>query len=126
MEKSISVILVLVGLIHLVPVTGVLGSERLLALYGERIEDPNLLILMSHRSVLFGLLGLFLISAAWKPEWQVAALIAGLVSMLSFVILARLTGNYNASINKVVWVDLVASVALLAASVLYWLKHRIV
>lgn len=101
-----------------------LGSERLLALYGLPIQDPNLLILMSHRSVLFGLLGAFLIAAAWKPDLQVAAFIAGLVSMLSFVVLARLTGNYNASINKVVWVDVIASVALLAALVLYYLKHR--
>lgn len=115
----------LVGLINLVPVLGVLGSERLLALYGQPIQEPNLLILMSHRSVLFGLLGVFLIAAAWKSEWQVAAFIAGLVSMLSFVVLARLTGNYNASINKVVWVDVIASVALLAASVLYCLKHRL-
>jgi hypothetical protein len=125
LEKIISVILVLVGLINLVPVLGVLGSERLLALYGLPIQESNLLILMSHRSVLFGLLGVFLIAAAWMPEWQVAAFIAGLVSMLSFVILARLTGNYNSSINKVVWVDVIASVALLAASVLYCLENQI-
>ena len=123
MEKSISVILVVVGLINLVPLSGVLGSERLLGLYGLPIQEPNLLILMSHRSILFGLLGVFLIAAAWKPEWQVAAFIVGLVSMLSFVVLARLTGNYNDSINKVVWVDIIASVALLAASVLYYIKH---
>ncbi len=112
----------LVGLINLIPLTGVLGSERLFALYGLPMKDPNLLILMTHRSVLFGLLGMFLITAAWKLEFQVVAFFAGLVSMISFILLAKLIGNYNTSIKKVVWIDVIGSIALLIAWILYYIK----
>ena len=62
MEKVVTGLLILVGIIHLLPVSGVLGVERLAVLYGITLEEPNLEILMRHRSVLFGLLGLFLLS----------------------------------------------------------------
>ncbi len=59
MEKVITGLLVLVGIIHLLPVFGVLGVERLAALYGISLGEPNIEILMRHRAILFGLLGLF-------------------------------------------------------------------
>lgn len=123
LESIISVILVVVGFINLIPAIGLLGSEKLLALYGLTIEDSNMLILMSHRSVLFGVLGVGIIISAWNQEFQVIAFITGLVSMLSFVLLARLIGNYNVFINKVVWVDVIASFALVVAWSLYYLKQ---
>ena len=60
MQKAISILLVIVGIIHLLPVSGVLGAERLSALYGLSFQEPNIAILMRHRAVLFGLLGVFL------------------------------------------------------------------
>jgi len=57
MRLLISAMLIVVGVIHLLPLSGVLGSARLGALYGVPIDDPNLEILMRHRAVLFGLLG---------------------------------------------------------------------
>jgi|LakMenEpi03Aug12_release.lakeMendotaPanAssembly.Ray.scaffolds.fasta_scaffold1717707_2 hypothetical protein len=120
LEKFIAVILILVGFINLIPVSSVLSSEKFFALYGIPVEEPNLLIIMSHRAILFGLLGIFLIVAAWRTELQPAAFIAGLISMLSFIILAKLIGNYNTFINKVVCVDAVASVMLLIATILYY------
>ena len=78
-----SAALVIVGIIHLLPVTGFLGVSRLSALYGIAFEDPNLAILMRHRAVLFGLLGLFLIYAAFRPALQLLALIAGFLIYLN-------------------------------------------
>jgi hypothetical protein len=112
--------LLLAAIIHLLPLAGVLGHERLATLYGIDAADPNLSILLRHRAVLFGLLGAFLLVAAFRPGWQAAAFVAGLVSVVSFLLLAWSTGGYNALIGRVVAADLVALVALLAGAVAWW------
>ena len=104
--------LVIVGLIHILPVSGALGSERLAALYGLSFDEPNIAILMRHRAILFGLLGLFLVLAAFRPAFQTAALIGGFVSVVSFLYLAWSTGNYNSQVGRVFAADLVALVCL--------------
>ncbi len=83
MRNLISAMLIVVAVIHLMPLSGVLGSERLSALYGIRLDEPNLAILMRHRAVLFGLLGVFLLYAASRPAFQLAAFIAGFVCILA-------------------------------------------
>lgn len=67
MSYLISAMLVVVAIIHLLPLPGVLGSERLAALYGLSFDELNLAILMRHRAVLFGLLGVFFLVAAFRP-----------------------------------------------------------
>jgi hypothetical protein len=123
MEKVVTVLLVLVGIIHLLPISGVLGAERLGALYGVALDDVNLVILMRHRAVLFGLLGLFIIYAAFRPHLQVLALLAGLVSVVSFMAFAWSAGTYNDAIRKVFMVDIVALVALGIAATIYVLRR---
>lgn len=119
MEKVITGLLVLVGIIHLLPVSGVLGVERLAALYGISLGEPNIEILMRHRAILFGLLGLFLVYAAFQPSLQTLAIIAGLVSVVSFIAIAWSVGGYNESVRKVVIADIIAIVALVAAGVIH-------
>ncbi|MFN9979701.1 MAG: phosphopantetheine adenylyltransferase, partial [bacterium] len=87
------------------------------------ITDPNLEILMRHRAVLFGMLGAFLIYAAFRPGLQLAALIAGAVSVISFVVIAVLVGGYNTGIARVVTADIVAVVCLLIGAFTYWKDH---
>jgi hypothetical protein len=70
--------LIVAGLIHLLPLPGVLGSERLTTLYGLSFSESNLAILMRHRAVLFGLLGVVLIVAAFRPMLRTLAFLAGL------------------------------------------------
>jgi len=119
MEKIITALLVLVGIIHLLPAVGVLGAERLSGLYGVSLDDSNLVILMRHRAVLFGLLGLFIVYAAFKPSLQPLAFLAGFVSVISFLAIALSVGGYNNAIAKVVIADVVAVIALCVALVLY-------
>ncbi|MGH8105377.1 MAG: hypothetical protein ACREO2_03610, partial [Arenimonas sp.] len=95
MRHLITIMLVIVAIIHLLPLSGVAGSEKLSTLYGLDFSEPNLSILMRHRAVLFGVLGVFFAFAAFKPAYQPLALIAGFVSVLSFLWLAWSTGNYN-------------------------------
>ena len=124
MRHLVSAMLLVAAVIHLLPLPGVLGAERLAALYGFAVGDPNLEILMRHRAVLFGLLGAFLAVAAFRPELQVAALIAGFVSTLAFVGLAWSTGGYNAAIARVVTVDLVALACLVVGAGARWRLRR--
>ena len=112
MRYLVTATLLVVAVIHLLPVSGVLGSERLAALYGLAINEPNLAILMRHRAVLFGLLGLFFLFAAFRPPLQTAAFIAGFVSVASFLWLAWSVGGYNAQVARVFMVDIVALVCL--------------
>jgi hypothetical protein len=108
MRYLVSATLVVAAIIHLLPLSGVLGSERLAALYGLNVSEPNLAILMRHRAVLFGLLGAFLAIAAFRPALQSMAFTAGLVSVASFLWLAWSIGGYNAQIARVVTADVIA------------------
>ena len=119
MRHIVTVLLVLVGIVNLLPLAGVLGAPQLESLYGVAISEPNLVLLLRHRAVLLGLVGALLIYAAGRPAHRPAAIIAALVSMLSFVALAALA-EYNAYIHTVVVVDVVASLALALAGFLQW------
>lgn len=119
MDHLIAAMLVVVAIIHLLPVAGALGSARLGALYGIPFDEPNLAILMRHRAVLFGLLGAFILYAAFQSDYQPAALIGGFVSVLSFLYLARSTGSYNTRISRVCTADIIALACLIIGSVAY-------
>ncbi len=119
MRHLISAMLVVVAIIHLLPLSGVLGGARLAALYGTAFDEPNLAILMRHRAVLFGLLGAFLLYAAFRPDLQPIAFIAGCVSVLSFLYLAWSVGGYNAQLGRVLAADLVALVCLVIGMAAY-------
>lgn len=115
MQTLSSICLIIAAVIHLLPTLGMLGATQLNTLYQLDFSEPNLAILMRHRAVLFGLLGAFLMWAAFKPELQWIAIVAGLVSVISFLILALGTGNYNPALAKVVKADWIALFALLVA-----------
>ena len=119
MRYLISVSLIITGIIHLLPISGVLGADKLAMLYGTAFDDPNLAILMRHRAVLFGLLGTLFVVAAFKPTFQPLAFVFGFVSVLSFLWLAWSTGNYNIHIDRIVFADLVALGSLVVGSASY-------
>lgn len=112
MEKIISGILILVGLSNFYPAVGILSAEMLSSLYKVDIPNNDIHILLRHRAVLFGLSGAFIIYSAFKPELQWWAVVVGLVSMLSFIALALLVGNYGSAIRQVIIADVIASVGL--------------
>ncbi len=124
MRTLVAAMLIIVAVIHLLPLSGVLGSARLSALYGIAFDEPNLAILMRHRAVLFGLLGAFLLYAAFRPVFQPAAFIAGFASVLSFLYLAWSVGGYNAQVGRVFTADIIALVCLIiGASAYAWLSR---
>jgi len=123
-NKVVPAILVVVAVIHALPITGVLGAGKLSQLYGITIDDPNLVLLLRHRAVLFGLLSAFLAYAAVRPDLQGIALVAGLVSVVSFLLLAPPTGSLTPGIVTVVRADWVALVLLLAGAAVHVAAHR--
>ncbi|GAA1212292.1 hypothetical protein [Pseudonocardia alaniniphila] len=121
MEIAVVVILLVAGLINGLPVIGVAGAGRLARLYGLTMADPDLLVLMRHRALLLGLLGAALVGAAFVPGWRAPAMVAGLVSMLAFVVLARAAPGPK--IRTTAIVDVALSAALAVALVLHLLPH---
>ncbi|MCJ0763970.1 phosphopantetheine adenylyltransferase [Variovorax terrae] len=124
MRYFIAATLLLTGIIHLLPLSGVAGPERLSALYGIPVAEPNLEILLRHRAVLFGLLGAFLVYAAFCPQYQAIGFVAGLASVVSFVLLAVAVGGYNAPLARVVFADMLALVLLVAGGAALLLSRR--
>ena len=117
MKVFVTAALLLAGLINLAPVIGVISANQLEGMYGIPIENSDLVILMRHRAILFGLLGAFIIYSASRESLQSLACIAGLVSMISFIVLAYAAGGYGEALNKVIIADVVGSVALIAVLV---------
>ena len=116
MKLLIALALAAVGIVHLVPASGLFGNAALAKLYGVAIASPDLEILMRHRAVLFGIVGCLLVAAAFVPRLQLVALLAGLISITSFLLIAGTVGDYGPAIARVVRVDIAALVALLVAS----------
>jgi hypothetical protein len=115
MRYVIMTMFIIVAIIHLLPLSGVLGAQQLATLYGMTLDDPNLLILLRHRAVLFGLLGCFFLYAAFVPAVQNLALIAGFISVVSFLWIAWSAGVYNPQLARVFTADVIALVCLVIA-----------
>lgn len=110
-ELSLGFALASAGVVHLLPVVGVLSARRLRALYGVNVDDAVTLLLLRHRALLFGILGAAFVAAAFVSAWRVGAGVVALFSMLSFVVLAKDSASIPA-IRRIVRIDLVLSAML--------------
>lgn len=110
------------SVINLLPTIGVVGPHRLQSLYGIDITEPNLLLMMQHRAVLFGLVGGILGGSIWWKQWRPLSFAAGLLSMGSYMLLGYSSSpslkDFNAHIQRVFWIDAVGVVVLGSAAVL--------
>ena len=118
MGKAITFCLVVDGLINFGPVIGVISAQKLESAYSVTLAGNDLAILMRHRALLFGILGAFILYSAFNPFYQPAAMIMGGVSMVGFALLVLGTGGYNEAVGKVLFIDILGIMFLLAAVVL--------
>jgi hypothetical protein len=110
-------LLVLVGLVNAVPgLVGTLSVERAAAAYGIAADSPDLAVVLRHRGVLLLIVGLGLIVAPWWPEIRPAAIVAGVISMASYVAIALAKPDLGRPLRKVMWVD-VGALGLVAVAV---------
>jgi hypothetical protein len=121
MRYFISALFILAGLIKITPVIGVLGAELLQRLYQMPFDGLDLLLLMRHRAVLFGVVGGLLLVAAFRPALRTLAGTIGLISIVSFLMLALPLQEHGAALQRVFWADVVAGAAL---SLALWLARR--
>lgn len=122
-KTAITVLFLIVGLINFIPVIGVISADQLTRLYGITLSDNNLIILLQHRALLFGIVGAFIIYAAFNPAVQPFAFVAGFISMLGFILIAWKTGGYNQELAKIITMDIIALVLLLIALIIFLLKQ---
>ncbi len=122
MEKAITFCLVVVGLINFLPVIGFFSTQALESAYSVTLAGNDLAILMRHRALLFGILGAFILYAAFYPPYQPAAMIMAGASMIGFALLVLGIGEYNEAVAKVLFIDVIGILALLAAVLL---KYRV-
>jgi hypothetical protein len=123
-EQAITALMLVVAAIHLVPIGGFFGARRLSALYGIDVADPTLEILMRHRAVLFGILGVFFTYAAFTPAVRPIAFVAAAASLASFFFLAFSASEISPPIRKIVIGDVAAAVCLAGAIALYVIKSE--
>ena len=117
-HKLVAAVLGVAAAIHVLPSVGVIGEGTLSRLYGADVADPNVVLLLRHRAVLFGLLGVGLAVAALRRAWHAVALAVALVSTATFIALAWATPGRTAQIDRVVLVDVVVVVLLAIAMVI--------
>jgi hypothetical protein len=119
MEKRfITGVLLATSLIHLLPLAGVVGAPALSRAYGVEIIDPTELVLLRHRAVLFGVVGVGFLVAAFRREWQLTAIVVALVTTSTFVLLAAFTTGITEQLTRVAVVDAVAVVLLVVAGII--------
>jgi hypothetical protein len=121
MRKLIAPLFAIAAVINFLPVIGVVGAERLESLYGMAFSDPNLIVLMRHRALLFGVVAGLLAAAVFRPALRMAAGTVGLISMVGYLLLAWPPQVHSGALQRVFWVDVVGCVALTLA---LWLSRR--
>lgn len=118
MRTLVVVLYLVAAIVNLLPGLGVLSAARMEAFYGVPIRSPDLEILMRHRAIVLAIVGALLAVAAFHVPLRPAALVAGLVSMVSFIVIAAAVGDYGAPLRRVAVVDLLATIALVLGAVL--------
>lgn len=114
--RVITGLYLLCGFINFFPVLGVTGKARLEALYGASLSSPDLVMLMQHRALLFGVLGGIMLYAAFRPVYRGLAAVGGMISMVGYEILYLLGPRSNPALEKVALID-AAAILLLAIAI---------
>lgn len=123
MELLFRICLFTAGIINALPAILAFFPSKMANSYGIALPDANYELLLRHRAVLFGMVGGWMIYAAISKKGYSTALVVGLVSMLSFLVLYKLVqGPVNAELTKVAKIDVVGIVILLVGFVCYKFK----
>ncbi len=118
MKHNITALFIIVGLINFVPLMGILSDDILASLYAVEITSPDMSLLLRHRAALFGIVGSYILVAAFRPNHRPVATIMAFASMLSFLALYLMIGPQNNKFVSVFRIDVVAVFLLISAVIL--------
>jgi hypothetical protein len=105
-----------VAVLNLVPLVVAVAPRFSVTLYGLPLDQPVLEVVIRHRAVLLGCVGVGLALAAFRDEWWVPALSFALVSKLSFLAMCLLRVNDLGPLRRVAGSDVIALLVLAVAA----------
>ena len=105
-----------VSLLNLVPLVVAVAPRFSVTLYGLPLSEPVLEVVIRHRAVLLGCVGVGLTLAAFRDEWWLPAVSFALVSKLSFLALCLLHPNELGALRRIAGSDVVALLVLAVAA----------
>jgi hypothetical protein len=119
---AILVLLFVVSLINFLPVFGVLSAEKLTSAYAVNLVGNDIMILMRHRALLFGIVGGFIFFSLFKPLYQEAAMTMAAISMVGFLYFIWAADGHNDALSKIALIDVIGIICLFLAAILKYLS----
>ena len=112
----VRVLLLAIAALNLVPAVVAVSPRWSLTLYGLALDTPVLEVVMRHRAVLLGCVGVGLGVAAFRESWWWPAVAFALVSKVSFLGFCALHATSLGSLRRVAVSDVVALLVLAVAA----------
>ena len=107
-------LLVAAGLLNAVPMIGAVSPRWARSAYGLAEVSSDVEVLLRHRAVLFAIVGVGLLVAAFRPHLRNAAVAANVTSFVGFVFLVLDEGSRDPSLVRIAWFDVAGLIALAA------------
>ncbi|MEV6427562.1 hypothetical protein [Nocardia sp. NPDC051463] len=102
-------LLVAAGLLNVVPMLGAISPHWDRSAYGIDAVSGDVEVLLRHRGLLFGIVGVGLVVAVYLPHLRNAAMTA---NATSFIILVLAQPSGNSSLDRIAWFDVAGLIAL--------------
>ncbi len=102
------------ALINFPPVIAAFSANQLVRLYGVPPEDKTLLVLLQHRAILLGIVGVGCAFAAHIETFQWPALWAATISMTTFLVFCALHRQFAGPLRKIAIMDAIGLPILVA------------
>ncbi len=96
------------ALIKFPPVIAAVAPNQLVRLYGASPDDKTMLTLLQHRAILLGIVGAGCAVAAHVEAFRWPALWAATISVVSFLVLTAVQGQFNGPLRKIAIMDAIA------------------
>ena len=118
--RAAQVLLLIVGVVNLLPILPLLNPGMLDTMYQVAPTDPTSELLLRHRALVLGLVGVALLVSVLKDSWRAAAIVSAAVANGGYVLLAATGGEISAAATRVMVIDIAVLALLAIAAALLW------